>query len=143
MKRYLGIDYGTVRVGLALSDPLCIIATGYKTLSHRGKDLEQLALEIRDIVVEQAVTDIVLGLPKRTDGQIGEKEITVREFSKILQNLLGLPVEFIDERYTTVLAHQYMNTVGVKKHKKRDIVDQVAAEILLHDFLNRQQRLSK
>ncbi len=140
MKRYLGIDYGTVRVGLALSDPLGIIATGYKTLSHKGKNLEQMALEIKDIVTEQNITDLVLGLPKRTDGQIGEKEITVREFSDILQNLTGLPVRFVDERYTTVLAHQYMNTTGVKKHKKRDIVDQVAAEILLQDFLNRQQK---
>ncbi len=137
MKRYLGIDYGTVRIGLAMSDPLGIIATGYKTLQHKGKSLEQMAQEIENIIDEFQITDIVLGLPKRTDGQIGEKEQLVNEFSIILTNLTGKKVHFVDERYTTVIAHQYMNTVGVKKNKKRNIVDQVAAEILLQDFLNR------
>lgn len=135
--RYLAIDYGSVRVGLALSDPLGMIASGYKTLSHKGKDKMELAEEIRQIVEAEGVTTILLGLPRRTDGKLGEKELEVREFAQVLETTTGFKPVFLDERYTTTLAHRYMQTLGVKQAKKRDIVDQIAAEILLQDFLNR------
>lgn len=137
MKRFLGIDYGTIRIGLAISDPLGMIASGFKLLNHKGKDMTEIAQEIKQIVEEKDVSDIVLGLPKRTDGRLGEKEKEVREFANILEEITGLMPIFHDERYTTVIAHQYMNKVGVKANKKRQIVDQLAAEILLQSYLEK------
>lgn len=136
--RYLAIDYGSVRVGLALSDPLGLIASGYKTLNHRGKGQGDIAEEIRQIIENEGVTDLLLGLPRRTDGRLGEKELEVREFAKILEDVTGLKAHFLDERYTTTLAHRYMQKLGVRQTKKKEIVDQIAAEILLQDFLNHQ-----
>ncbi len=136
-KRYLGIDYGTVRVGLALSDPTGILASGCKTVQHRGKTMEEVAFEIDRIIREQGVEEIVLGLPRRTDGKIGEKEEQVKLFADILREQTGLHITFIDEKFTTRIAHHYMNEAGVKKTKKREIVDQIAAEILLQDYLNK------
>lgn len=140
MQRYLAIDYGTVRVGLAISDPLGLIATGFKTLNHKSKTMDEIAFEIAEIVEIQGITDLVLGLPKRTDGLVGEKEQLTREFAEILENATGLKPILYDERYTTVIAHQFMKETGVNPKRKRTIVDQVAAEILLQNYLEKHSK---
>lgn len=140
MQRFLAIDYGTVRVGLAVSDPLGVIATGIKTLNHKAKTMTDLASEINEVVIKENITDLVLGLPKRTDGKVGEKELQVREFAEILKEITGLDPILYDERYTTVIAQQIMNKTGVKPNRKREIVDQVAAEILLQNYLDKVAR---
>ncbi|HHU53654.1 MAG TPA: Holliday junction resolvase RuvX [Clostridiaceae bacterium] len=137
MQRFLAIDYGTVRVGLAISDPLGLIATGFKTLNHKAKTMDEVAFEIAEIVKDQEVTDLILGLPQRTDGIIGEREQLTREFAKVLENVTGLTPILYDERYTTVIAHRFMNKTGVKAKRKREIADQVAAEILLQNYLEK------
>ena len=137
MQRYLAIDYGTVRVGLAISDPLGIIATGYKTINHRGKDMTEIVDEIILIIKEKEISKIILGMPKRTDSKIGEKEEQTHLFAEILKDKSGLTPIFLDERYTTVIAHQYMNKLGTKPDKKKEIVDQIAAEILLQNYLDK------
>ncbi|NLJ94886.1 MAG: Holliday junction resolvase RuvX [Clostridiaceae bacterium] len=136
-KRYLAIDYGTVRVGLAISDPLGIIATGYKTLNNRGKEMSEIIQEIDLIIKDKGISKIILGLPKRTDGKAGEKEEQVQLFGKLLYEQTGMEPILMDERYTTVIANQYMNKLGTKSRNKKEIVDQVAAEILLQDYLDR------
>lgn len=118
MQRFLAIDYGTVRVGLAVSDPLGVIATGIKTLNHKAKTMTDLASEINEVVIKENITDLVLGLPKRTDGKVGEKELQVREFAEILKEITGLDPILYDERYTTVIAQQIMNKTGVKPNRK-------------------------
>lgn len=140
MQRFLAIDYGTVRVGLAVSDPLGVIATGIKTLNHKAKTMTDLASEINEVVIKENITDLVLGLPKRTDGKVGEKELQVREFAEILKEITGIDPILYDERYTTVIAQQIMNKTGVKPNRKREIVDQVAAEILLQNYLDKVAR---
>lgn len=137
--RILGIDYGSVRVGLALSDPLGLIATGIGHIYRKNRDMESVAAEIADLCARENVSQIVLGLPGRTDGKTGEKELEVREFAGILAEKTGLTPELFDERFTTVIAHRIMRDTEVKRHKKRDIVDQVAAEILLSDYLERRR----
>lgn len=140
MQRFLAIDYGTVRVGIAVSDPLGVIATGIKTLNHKAKTMNDLASEINEVVIKENITDLVLGLPKRTDGKVGEKELQVREFAEILKEITGIDPILYDERYTTVIAQQIMNKTGVKPNRKREIVDQVAAEILLQNYLDKVAR---
>lgn len=140
MQRYLAIDYGSVRVGLAISDPLGLIATGFKTLNHKAKTMSEIAFEIAEIVEKQDITVLILGLPKRTDGIIGEKEQLTREFAAILENVTGLKPVLYDERYTTAIAHQFMNKTGVRPKRKREIVDQVAAEILLQNYLDKHSK---
>lgn len=139
-QRILAIDYGTVRIGLAMSDPLGLIATGFKTLIHKNKSMDEVASEINCIILEENVTEIVLGLPRRTDGKVGEKEKQVREFSEILEQTTGIKPILYDERYTTVIAQQFMNKTGVKAKRKKEIVDQVAAEILLQNYLEKHSK---
>ncbi|NLM19675.1 MAG: Holliday junction resolvase RuvX [Clostridiaceae bacterium] len=140
MTRYLAIDYGTVRVGLAISDPLGLIATGFRTLNHKAKTMDEIAFEIAEIVENQNITDLILGLPKRTDGKVGEKEQLTRDFAEILENVTGLKPILYDERYTTVIAHQFMNQTGVNPKRKKVIIDQVAAEILLQNYLEKHSK---
>ncbi|NLJ71194.1 MAG: Holliday junction resolvase RuvX [Clostridiaceae bacterium] len=140
MQRYLAIDYGTVRVGLAISDPLGLIATGFKTLNHKSKTMDEIAIKISEIIEEQGITDLILGLPKRTDGIVGEKEQLTRDFAEILESATGLKPILYDERYTTVIANQFMNKTGVSPKRKKEIVDQVAAEILLQNYLEKHIR---
>lgn len=140
MKRYLGIDFGKARIGLALSDPLGITASGLETVRWNGKDLTKALARITELAQKHEVSAFVLGLPKRTDMKEGAAEEAVKAFAARLQEASGLPVHLRDERLTTVLAHRYLRDSTVKKENKRDVVDQVAAEIILQDFLEEQRR---
>ena len=95
---------------------------------------------IRDRAKQNGVAAIVIGLPRRTDGKIGVSEEKARQLGDLLQELTGLDIIWRDERYTTVLAHRVLNESTVKKRQKRSVVDQVAAEIILQDFLESLRR---
>ncbi len=140
IKRYLAIDYGTVRTGIAISDPLGILASGLTTLATKHKSLAEVADMIAVLVREHQITDILLGLPKRTDGKVGDKEVLVRELEKELLRATGIVPILFDERYTTVIAQRIMRENNVKTHKRKAIVDQIAAEILLQDYLDAQRK---
>ncbi len=135
-RRFLAIDYGTVRTGLAISDPLGVVARGLKTLPSRGRELKDIAQEIAEIVKEYQVTDILLGLPKRTDGKVGDKESIVEEFAEIIAEVTAIRPLLIDERYTTVIASQYARELKVRGDRKKQVIDQMAAEVLLQEHLN-------
>lgn len=137
MARVLGIDYGSARVGLALSDPLGFTAGGYLTLDNKRKPQEVLLAELAAIVKEQDVNEIVVGLPKRTDGRLSESETAARNFGSALELAVGIKVHFFDERFTTVMAHRILNAGSKKRdsREKRQVVDQVAAEIILQNYL--------
>lgn len=140
MKRYIGIDYGTARIGLALSDPLGITARGLETVRWNGTDPDWAMARILELAAEYKISAFVVGLPKRTDLRPSESEDKARAFAARLAEESGLEVFLRDERLTTVMAHQYLRAGGVKKENKRNVVDQVAAEIILQDFLEEQRR---
>ncbi len=140
MTRLMGIDYGMARIGVAVSDPLGITARGIETVRWNGVDKTWALARIAELTREHEISEIVLGLPKRTDNRPGEKEEQTLVFAAELKEATGLPVTLRDERLTTVMAHQFLRDGNVRRENRRDVVDQVAAEIILQDYLEEQRR---
>lgn len=201
MKRKMGIDYGSVRIGIAISDPLGITARGIETINWNGTDMEWAIQRIVTLIKEHSVDTVVVGLPRRTDGKTSQSEENARLMSKriedefiikstnnteneghkentstsaikksndqenndpplmicnipsdetnkeiipksdvsqndLTQNKSSIKVILKDERYTTVLANRIMRETKIKQSKKKSIVDQIAAEIILQDYLD-------
>lgn len=139
MKRYLGIDFGQARVGIAKSDLLGYTAEGVETIKWDGQYIEPVLDRIAEICKELDVSELVLGLPKRTDNRLGEAEEKVKDFAAKLEARLRLPLHFEDERLTTVMANKFLQQGSSKKSTYRSKVDQVAAEIILQGFLEKQR----
>ena len=135
MGRVLGIDFGTRRVGIALSDQLRIAAHGFETISWNGEDDTFVLSRIAAIISEKEVDAIVIGKPQRTDGSESESQRKAMKFGDKLSELTGLVPVYRDERFTTVMASRYLSESGVSDRNKRKVVDQVAAEIILTEYL--------
>ena len=135
MARWLGLDVGDARIGVALSDESAILATGLPTVKRVGprKDVLAITTLVRDRGVEAGV---VVGLPRRLDGGIGPQAEKVLAFAEALRARLRVPVVTWDERFTTTIAHQTLNEAGVDSRKRKGVVDQVAATLILQSFLD-------
>jgi putative Holliday junction resolvase len=135
--RIAGIDYGQTRIGLALSDPLGIMAQPWETFPNRGaKTFDPLTQKLR----AQGVVRIVVGLPKHMNGDEGEKAREARAFGETLGAQSGLPVDYIDERLTTMAAHRVLAESNLSGKKKRAVVDQIAAAMILQIWMDRQRQ---
>ncbi|MCX2453007.1 Holliday junction resolvase RuvX [Pedobacter sp. PLR] len=133
MPRILAFDYGTKRIGIAVTDPLQIIATGLDTI-HPKDIIEYL----KKYMLTEAVEAFVLGDPIQMDGTPSESKQHVKGFSKILRRTFpDIPQFWIDERFTSKLAHQTIMQSGLKKQDRRDKdrVDTIAATIILQYFM--------
>ena len=137
----LGVDYGDVRTGLAVSDPSGLIATGVGTVKPGG--MRNTARAVAAAAEEHGCVGIVVGLPKNMDGSEGFRAETVRAFASLLGEETGLPVELFDERLSTVEAHRMMDLTGTHGKKRRDTVDTLSAQIILQDYLDRARRTAK
>ncbi len=138
--RSLGIDFGLSRVGLAMSDPMGILASALETLNWDGQEDAWIKARIVELCRKHDIVRIVLGLPRRTDGKESRTEILARRFGSDLEALCHLPVIYKDERFTTVLASRILNESSLKGSKqKRKVIDQVAAVIILQDYLDAQR----
>ena len=134
--RVLGIDFGSRHIGVALSDELRIIAKGYETINWNSIDPEWALNRITEIVRDMNVIALVIGKPTRTDGDKSETELMAEEFGKELEKRTGLTPEWKDERFTTVLAARYMHDMNMNTRKQRKVIDQVATEIILQEYLD-------
>ena len=132
--RLLGVDYGTVRVGLAVSDAGRVIASPLTTYTRRGRDAD--ALYLRALADREEVGAVVVGLPVHGDGREGVKAREARAFGAWLAEATGRPVVFWDERYTTVEAEQRLIDAGLKRQKRKALRDQLAAQIMLQSYLD-------
>ena len=132
--RILALDYGTRRVGVAISDELEMIATplGYLDAQPRGKLLDQIA----QLVAERGVGLVVVGMPRNMDGSYGPAAEQVREFVEMLEKRLSVPVKTWDERLTTAQAEKLLLQADVSRKKRKKKVDQIAAAILLQSYLD-------
>jgi len=131
--RLLGVDFGTVRIGLAVSDPDRILASPLATYERRGRD--QDAAYFRRLVEDEAVGRVVVGLPVHTSGREGQKAAEAREFGRWLADVTGLPVVFWDERFTTVEAESALWDAGLTHKRRRQRRDRVAAQIMLQAYI--------
>ncbi|MBN1944071.1 MAG: Holliday junction resolvase RuvX [Bradymonadales bacterium] len=127
------MDYGAVRVGLAVTDPLGITAQPLVTLSRRSD--RQVCREIAALVADKAVVEVVVGLPLAMDGTAGEAADQVREFVQRLTRYLRIPITLWDERLTSVEAERVLFGGGVTRARRRQVVDQVAASLMLQAVL--------
>ncbi|MGD8539161.1 MAG: Holliday junction resolvase RuvX [Candidatus Aminicenantes bacterium] len=138
--RILGIDYGDRSIGLALSDKLRITAQaiGRYEVKSRNED----AVYFKDLVKHKEVTKIVIGLPLQMNGSEGPRAEKTRKFARWLEKTLGLPVVFWDERLTTKQALQVLHEQKMDGRKKKKLKDQVAATIILSDYLESERGAS-
>ena len=133
MERILAIDYGDVRVGLALSDLTQTIAKPFKTLLYDNSD--HLLNQIKEIIDEQNVGTIVVGLPYNMKGQDTKQTVKVRTFASLIKKHLMMDIKFIDERLTSYEAEQVMHKMNIKTGFNKDKIDKIAASIILQEYL--------
>ena len=132
--RLLGVDYGSVRVGLAVSDRDRIIASPLATYTRREPDAD--AAYFRALVAAEGVGGLVVGLPVHLDGREGVKAQEARAYGAWLKDVTGLPVVFYDERFTTVQAESALWNAGLTHKRRKERRDRVAAQMLLQAYLD-------
>lgn len=129
----MSIDYGTVRIGIALSDPLQIIANPFKVIQNSGEDVFN---EINSIIKSEKVEKIILGLPVNLKGKDTKKTIEVRIFFEKLKNRISIPIIYWDESYSSVEAEEMLKRMGKSIKESRKVVDKFAASIILKSYLD-------
>lgn len=133
--RVAGIDYGHVRIGIAISDPDRKIASPLENYTRQG--LEQDTRRFRRLAVEEGVALFVVGLPLHLDGGESLKSQEARQFGAWLGEVTGVPVEFFDERFTSCEAEQYLLAADMTRKRRKKRMDMLAAQIMLSGYLER------
>jgi putative Holliday junction resolvase len=132
--KLLGVDFGTVRVGLAVTDPDRKLAFPLETYRRRGPAED--AAYFCEVVEREEAGGLVVGLPLHTDGREGQKAAEARAFGRWLAEATGLPVVFFDERFTTAQAESALWSAGLTHGRRKERRDRVAAQILLQSYLD-------
>lgn len=132
--RKLALDFGERRIGLAISDETGRLARPLKVISH--KNIQDDLKEIKKVIYEYQVDQIIVGLPLSTSGKDSKQALRVKEYIHELKRNLEVPVTEYDERFTTKVAQQIMNQIGLKSYKKKEIEDKISASIILQSFLD-------
>ena len=133
--RIMAIDVGEKRLGIAVSDPIGITAQPLTCLERT--DVEEDIKRIGELVEEIGVSKIVLGYPLTLEGSEGSQALQVRELGNEISEILGVPVEYYDERFTTVESERGLKQAGLRRRKRRAVVDKVAASLILQAYLRR------
>ena len=135
--RIMGLDFGSVTVGVAISDGLLLTAQGIEVIRRKEENkLRRTLARIEELVKEYEVSKIVLGLPKNMDNSEGERALKTRDFAAMLERRTGLEVVMWDERLTTVAAHNAMLEADLSRAKREKVVDKVAATFILQGYLD-------
>ncbi|MDF2801597.1 MAG: putative Holliday junction resolvase [Anaerocolumna sp.] len=135
--RIMGLDYGSVTVGVAISDELLITAQGIETIKRKQENkLRQTLARIEELIGEYGVDRIVVGYPKNMDNTIGERARLTEEFAETLKRRTDLEVILWDERLTTVAATQMLKLGDVKPQNRKAVVDKLAAVLILQGYLD-------
>ena len=133
----MGLDLGTMTVGVAISDALQLTAQGMEIIRRKDENkLRQTLARIESLIIEYEVEEIVLGLPKHMNNDLGDRAQFSLEFKEKLERRTGLPVALWDERLTTVSADKLMMEAGVRRENRKEYVDKIAATIILQGYLD-------
>jgi len=132
--RFMGIDYGTKRIGVAISDPLCTMAHPLEVVDVRGDNSH--IERIKDIARGYNITHVIVGLPYNMDGSIGDCGNSIIEWSRQLEESIGLPVTLWDERLTTYEAQDLLTRSNVRRKRQRQVRDKIAAGFILKGYLD-------
>ena len=138
--RIMALDFGSKTCGVAVTDALGITAQGVEIIKRKSPNkLRQTLARIEELVNEYNVEKIVLGLPLNIDGSSGDRVEKTKEFSEKLSNRVDIPIEFEDERLTTVEAYEIMDELNIKKEDRDEYVDMIAAVVILEQYMNNQK----
>ena len=130
----LSVDYGDKRTGIAVCDKLEMLASPVCVITEWNK--EALAQKIVDVANQKKAEHIVIGLPRNMDGSKGFRADACEELGEVIKNITSIPVSFWDERLTTVSAHRILSDNNIRGKKRKNVVDAVAADIILQDFID-------
>ena len=135
--RILGLDVGTKTIGVAVSDPTECIACGLTTIRRQSieKDLDAL----KKIQEEYKAETVIIGLPKKMDGTIGDQAIFVQKLGDKIQKALNIEIKYIDERLTTVQANRALQEYNISRQKRKNVIDKQAAILILQSFLDQKR----
>ena len=136
MGKILGLDLGTRTIGISISDALEMIASAVETYRFRENDFDSALKRVEEIVREKKVYKIILGYPKHMNGDIGDKALLCEEFKSKLETLLNIEVVLEDERWTTKLAQNRLLEFDLSRNKRKKIIDQMAAVVILQNYLD-------
>ena len=131
--RIAGIDYGTVRIGIAVTDPERRFASPYENYARRDEAAD--AMRFKRLADEERLVGLVVGLPVHTSGEESQKSREARLFGEWLKTVTGLPIQFFDERYTSVFAEELLGQAKMTSKRRKERRDMLAAQILLSAFL--------
>lgn len=137
--RYLGLDLGSRTLGVAVSDKLGLIASNDRVIRH-NEEYDRLVEEVKKIALKKEIGAIVLGYPKNMDNSVGEKGKLSEVFKEKLEQVLDIPIYLCDERLTTVEAHKILLENDTSRKKRKQVVDKIAAAIILQSFLDKKGR---
>ena len=135
--KYLGVDYGDKRTGLAECDLSGLIASGISTISEGG--MNKTALRVAKEAEARGCVRIIVGLPKNMDGTEGARAEVVRAFAALLSEHTSIPVDFYDERMSTMVAYRFLGESGTFGKKRREVVDTLSAEIILQSYIDKER----
>ena len=138
MNPILGIDFGYARIGLAISDELRFLAHPLETISANKDSVKRIA----EIVRDRKIDKVVVGIPRHMSGEMGKAAQDALEFSAKLRAQVACAVDTWDERLTTVAANRALSATGKKTRQTRNIVDQVAAQMILQGYLDRERNVA-
>ena len=133
MTRIVGLDPGTVRIGVAVSDPLYLTAQPYGNLDAAASGLDD---RLRELATKTGAERFVVGLPIGLDGKEGAAAERARELADLVMAATGLPVDLYDERFSTVTAERVLVAAGVRRKRRKEARDRVAAAVFLHAYLD-------
>ncbi len=135
MSRLLGVDFGTVRIGLSLSDPTRTLASPLPFLDNKSP--QQVIAAITALIETHQITGLVIGIPRNMDGTYGPSAHKVRDFIVQIQKSIALPITPIDERLTTAQASKQLSSIGLNQKQLRKKVDSSSASLILQQYLDR------
>lgn len=139
--KYLGVDYGDVRTGLAECDASGMLASGIATIREGG--MRNTAVRVATEAEKRSCKRIIVGLPKNMDGTEGFRADAVKAFVEILRTLTNIEIDFYDERMSTVEAYRFLDSTGAFGKRRKDAVDTLSAEIILQSYIDRERNLKK
>ena len=137
--KYLGVDYGDKRTGLAECDPSGLLASGICTVSEGG--MKKTAIRVAKEAEQRSCKKIIIGLPKNMDGTEGERTQVIRAFAELLGAETDIPIDFYDERMTTMVAYRFLGETGTYGKKRKDAVDTLSAQIILQNYIDRERSM--
>lgn len=133
--RIMGLDVGEKTIGVAISDELGLTAQGLEVI--RRTSHKQDITRLNTLIVKHNVDKIVIGMPRRTDGSYGPEADKITKFASELKEVLGLTIEYQDERFSTVAAERVLLEADLSRKRRKEVVDKVAAAVILQSYLDR------